>query len=68
MIPKSFPAILMFLQVPSTSNLYRYAEISKACNKRFLDAMVDIVCKVYAGRDREGLFQEKDKWKNNYRF
>ncbi len=27
----------------SISNLYRYAEISKACNQRFLDAMADIV-------------------------
>lgn len=27
----------------SISNLYRYAEVSKACNKRFIDAMVDIV-------------------------
>lgn len=27
----------------SISNLYRYAEVSKACNKRFLDAMVEIV-------------------------
>ena len=27
----------------SISNLYRYAEISKACNQRFLDAMTDIV-------------------------
>ena len=27
----------------SISNLYRYAEVSKACNSRFLDAMVDIV-------------------------
>ncbi len=27
----------------SISNLYRYAEVSKACNQRFLDAMVDIV-------------------------
>ena len=27
----------------SISNLYRYAEISKSCNQRFLDAMVDIV-------------------------
>ena len=27
----------------SISNLYRYAEIAKTCNKRFLDAMVDIV-------------------------
>jgi len=27
----------------SISNLYRYAEISKASNRRFLDAMQDIV-------------------------
>ena len=27
----------------SISNLYRYAEISKACNQRFLDSMTDIV-------------------------
>ena len=27
----------------SISNLYRYAEISKSCNQRFLDAMVDII-------------------------
>ena len=27
----------------SISNLYRYAEVSKACNQRFLDAMTDIV-------------------------
>ncbi len=27
----------------SISNLYRYAEISKACNQRFLDSMIDIV-------------------------
>ena len=27
----------------SISNLYRYAEVAKACNQRFLDAMVDIV-------------------------
>ena len=27
----------------SISNLYRYAEVSKACNKRFIDAMVDII-------------------------
>ncbi len=27
----------------SISNLYRYAEVSKACNKRFLDTMIDIV-------------------------
>ena len=27
----------------SISNLYRYAEISKTCNQRLLDAMVDIV-------------------------
>ncbi len=27
----------------SISNLYRYAEVSKACNQRFIDAMVDIV-------------------------
>ena len=27
----------------SISNLYRYAEVSKACNHRFIDAMVDIV-------------------------
>lgn len=27
----------------SISNLYRYAEVSKACNQRFLDAMVDII-------------------------
>jgi len=27
----------------SISNLYRYAEVSKACNARFIDAMVDIV-------------------------
>lgn len=27
----------------SISNLYRYAEVSKSCNHRFLDAMVDIV-------------------------
>ena len=27
----------------SISNLYRYAEVSKAANQRFLDAMVDIV-------------------------
>ena len=27
----------------SISNLYRYAEVSKACNMRFLDAMADIV-------------------------
>ena len=27
----------------SISNLYRYAEVSKACNRRFIDAMVDIV-------------------------
>lgn len=27
----------------SISNLYRYAEVSKACNQRFADAMVDIV-------------------------
>ena len=27
----------------SISNLYRYAEVSKACNQRFLDAMVDVV-------------------------
>lgn len=27
----------------SIANLYRYAEISKACNTRYLDAMVDIV-------------------------
>lgn len=27
----------------SISNLYRYAEVSKACNQRFVDAMVDIV-------------------------
>jgi len=27
----------------SITNLYRYAEISKACNTRYLDAMVDIV-------------------------
>ena len=27
----------------SISNLYRYAEVAKACNKRFLDAMTDIV-------------------------
>ena len=26
----------------SIANLYRYAEISKACNTRYLDAMVDI--------------------------
>ena len=24
-------------------NLYRYAEVSKACNQRFLDTMVDII-------------------------
>lgn len=27
----------------SISNLYRYAEVSKACNQRFLDALADIV-------------------------
>ena len=27
----------------SISNLYRYAQVSKACNQRFIDAMVDIV-------------------------
>ena len=27
----------------SISNMYRYAEVSKACNQRFLDAMADIV-------------------------
>jgi len=27
----------------SISNLYRYAEVSKACNQRFLDSLVDIV-------------------------
>ena len=27
----------------SISNLYRYAEVSKTCNERFLDAMTDIV-------------------------
>ena len=27
----------------SISNLYRYAEISKSCNLRFMDAMVDII-------------------------
>lgn len=27
----------------SISNLYRYAEVSKACNQRFVDAMTDIV-------------------------
>lgn len=27
----------------SISNLYRYAEVSKACNLRFLDSLVDIV-------------------------
>ncbi len=27
----------------SISNLYRYAEVSKACNQRFLDSMIDIV-------------------------
>ena len=27
----------------SISNLYRYAEVSKACNQRFLDTMVDII-------------------------
>lgn len=27
----------------SISNLYRYAEVSKACNQRFLDAIVDVV-------------------------
>ena len=27
----------------SISNLYRYAEVSKACNQRFLDAMADII-------------------------
>ncbi len=27
----------------SISNLYRYAEVSKACNMRFLDSLVDIV-------------------------
>ena len=27
----------------SISNLYRYAEVSKSCNQRFIDAMVDIV-------------------------
>lgn len=27
----------------SISNLYRYCEVSKSCNQRFLDAMVDIV-------------------------
>ncbi len=27
----------------SISNLYRYAEVSKACNQRFINAMVDIV-------------------------
>ena len=27
----------------SISNLYRYAEVSRACNQRFLDAMIDIV-------------------------
>ena len=27
----------------SISNLYRYAEVSKSCNQRFLDAMVNIV-------------------------
>lgn len=27
----------------SIANLYRYAEVCKACNKRFIDAMVDIV-------------------------
>lgn len=27
----------------SIANLYRYAEVSKACNLRFLDAMIDIV-------------------------
>ena len=27
----------------SISNLYRYAEVAKACNQRFLDSMVDIV-------------------------
>ena len=27
----------------SISNLYRYAEVSKSCNRRFLDAMVDII-------------------------
>ena len=27
----------------SISNIYRYAEVSKACNQRFVDAMVDIV-------------------------
>ncbi len=27
----------------SISNLYRYAKVSKACNQRFIDAMVDIV-------------------------
>lgn len=27
----------------SISNLYRYAEVSKACNRRFLDSIIDIV-------------------------
>ena len=27
----------------SIANLYRYAEVSRACNQRFLDSMVDIV-------------------------
>lgn len=27
----------------SISNLYRYAEVSKACNLRFLDSLADIV-------------------------
>ena len=27
----------------SISNLYRYAEVSKSCNQRFLDAMTDII-------------------------
>lgn len=27
----------------SISNLYRYAEVSKACNQRFLDTMIDII-------------------------
>lgn len=27
----------------SISNLYRYAEVSKACNQRLMDAMADVV-------------------------
>ena len=27
----------------SISNLYRYAEVSKTCNQRFLDALINII-------------------------